>query len=286
MKTRASYSQLCRPGVASARALLLAFAVAIAVALSYSCRGRHCGQTNEVDFHEPGATAADETAFPQILSGLPVNDGHMCFSITSIAESLLERDKRAHSLVHDEQDLVDAIYHRWTDGSPAHLGDFVSTEQGIVALEAPNATARVAQLLSERYESDFRTAMANVETRDRVERAQKSYLKFRGELLERLVTDRDRTMVFCGDGWRRFPDGTTKEISHAVLIRATDIGELLIWDSNAPQEVNTCHTFEEDDTLYVEWQCTYRRTGMRTRQFLAIVAGYEYYRASFGRSQR
>lgn len=224
-------------------------------------------------FGLPGAILRAQSPF---LTNMPQNSNQRCVGVAGVAEALLE-GKRMDKLSNIES-LSQAIYESFVETDPITYPSRVMVKGKGVAIEDSAALTALSNRVAELYKADYRRLSNSDKGVQQLLKAQGQVVETVVELKELLADDPDKTVFFCCFGRRTFPDRTTKDTNHAVLIQSAKDGEPKVFDPNDPGAAIPCKLEATDEGLVVTWECEYRDQKVKTTQRYLVVPQQRYFK--------
>ena len=126
-------------------------------------------------------------------------------------------------------------------------------------------------MVADIYKERYALSIASEPGRQRLMKAETSFIRTRDELDRLLEADPDQTDAFCASGVRHFADGEVRKTHHVILIRKMPAGDKVVYDPNDPGSAIDCKLEDTAEGLTIEWTCSYRDTRQITTQIYLIV---------------
>lgn len=226
-----------------------------------------------------GTAYSNSADLPIVLRNMPTNSDQRCVGIVAVAEALLEGqplDETANA--DDVERLAGSIFRNLATDEPCKFPRKLEIDGKLEEITSPAALKQLSTRVAELYKQETNSILQTPDGEARLQRAQRQTLATKQALINRLESDADKTEFFCCFGERRFPDGTYKTTSHAVLFRKFANGDLTVFDPNDPGRPIECKLSESSGILTAEWSCRYRDTGDITWQRYVLVPKQTFFR--------
>lgn len=245
------------------RRQLLPFCFAFAIAISSS------------------AAASKSAELPIVLRNMPTNSDQRCVGITAVTEALLEGQPTNETASEaDVERLAKSIFRNLATDEPSKFPQYLKIGGERVKINSPAALKHLSTRVAELYKRETNRILQTPNGAARLQSAQRQTVATKQALINILDSDADKIEFFCCFGERRFPDGTYKTTSHAVLFRKSANGDLIVFDPNDPGRPIECKLSESSRILTAEWSCRYRDTGDITWQRYVLVPKRTFFRTA------
>lgn len=223
--------------------------------------------------------ASNSAELPLVLRNMPTNSDQRCVGITAVTEALLEGQPTNETASEaDFERLAKSIFRNLATDEPCKFPQHVKLEGERLKITSPAALKHLSTRIAELYKQETNRILQIPNGAARLQSAQRQTLATKQALIDILDADADKIEFFCCFGERRFPDGTYKTTSHAVLFRKSTNGDLTVYDPNEPGRPIECKLSESSGILTAEWSCRYRETGDITWQRYVLVPKRTFFR--------
>jgi hypothetical protein len=219
----------------------------------------------------------------EVLGNMPMNSGLRCMGISLVSEALLDGEV----FDADDCDTADNIGQQIL--SNAHtkqtirFSSLVCWDGTKAPVQSRKALTKLSDVVADLYKRMHDEMAATESGRLKLESAMAPLVADVADLDTLLDTDRDNLLAFCAIGVREFPDGTSKDAYHVVLVGRDESGQKVIYDSNDPGRPIPCVLTADSDGLRVVWTCLFRHTEQFTTQECRLVPTEAFFRVALER---